>query len=355
MTKAKKSKKVLLIVILSIIGALLAFLIVCGVILYGRIATMTSASKAGDGLYKVDYRQNYDLDKVLSAEINSTDKLLSFISDEFYFGFDFSGNKSEYSCSAFLTKTPDGKYAVGRNFDHKQTDALVVHTAPENGYESMATVALDMLGAGSTNSTDPLSLGGRLSMLASPYICVDGVNEKGLSVSILNLKKQELHQDSGKPDIIITAAVRLLLDRAENVDKAVELLGKYDMQMLEKTTQHLFIADKSGKAVVVEWTDDKMEVIESNICTNFELAPANGSYNGLCDRFDTIADRLAEHPENTTDEAMEILESVSMTADSYGGTITQWSCVADLEDFSVKYVAGSYYDDIQEIRPDDFR
>ena len=354
MSKTKKTKKAVRIIIISILGLLLAFIVVCAVVLYGRIATISSASKVEDGLYKIDYKQEYDLDKALSSDINSTEKLLSFISDEFYFGYNFSGNADEYACSAFLTKTPGGKYAAGRNFDHGWTDVLVVHTSPKDGYDSISTAALDMLGVGSTNGTEALSFSGRLSMLASPYICVDGMNEKGLNVSILNLDKKELHQDSGKPDILVTVALRMLLDRAADVDQAVELLGKYDMQMMERVSQHLFIADKSGKAVVVEWTKDKMEVTDSNVCTNFELAPEGGKYKGLCDRFDKITDQLAEHPENTAEEAMGILESVSMTAHSYGSSTTQWSCVFDLDDYSVKYVVGSYYDDVQEIRPDDF-
>ena len=41
--------------------------------------------------------------------------------------------------------------------------------------------------------------------------------------------KEETHQQTEKPDLTTTTAIRLLLDQAANVDEAVALLGQYDM------------------------------------------------------------------------------------------------------------------------------
>ncbi len=355
MTKSKKTGKIIKIIVLSFLGILAAFIIICAIVLYGRIATIASVSHVGKSLYKVNYQQQYDLDKALDSEIDSVDKLLEFIEDEFFFGYDFNGNVDKYSCSAFLTQTEDEKYLAGRNFDHPDTDTLVVYTHPDDGYASFSSTALDMLGVGSYNHTEALSLKGRVAMLAAPYVCMDGMNEKGLNVSILNLDKQEVHQDSGKPDLLILIAVRLLLDRAANVDEAVDLLSQYDLQMAEGTTQHLFISDKSGKSVVAEWTDDKMKIVESPVCTNFELAPEEGNYKGKCDRFDAITEWLESTPQNNAEDAMEILDIVSITPENIGADVwTEWSCVYNLNDFTVDYALKLGYKSVFSLSKDDF-
>jgi hypothetical protein len=40
-------------------------------------------------------------------------------------------------------------------------------------------------------------------MVAAPYVCLDGVNEKGLGTGILQLNIDEVHQDNGKKDMLI--------------------------------------------------------------------------------------------------------------------------------------------------------
>ena len=186
-------------------------------------------------------------------------------------------------------------------------------------------------------------------MLAAPYLCVDGMNEKGLSVSLLDLDYEEVHENHDRPSILIVIAVRMLLDRAANVDEALELLGQYDIHTAHGVSQHMFIADKDGKAVVVEWHKNQMKVSESNVCTNFRLSrkTESGDRKGQCDRFDVITERLAEHPQNNIEEAEDILKAASVSW-------TQWSCVYALDDFTVDYVIDNDFENIIHLTEKDY-
>ena len=60
----------------------------------------------------------------------------------------------------------------------------------------------------------------------SLYAPLDGMNEKGLAVSVNMIQDSPgISQDSGKPALTTTTAVRLLFDRAADVEEALELLS----------------------------------------------------------------------------------------------------------------------------------
>ena len=203
MKKKSKARKIIKLTALSLAGVILASIITVGIILYGRAATILSVKQAGNQLYTVNFQQNYHLDKALSANIKSERELLQFICDEFYFGYQVENNVKKFACSAFLSDTPDGKKLVGRNFDFDATETLSVYTHPSDGYASCSSVDLDVMAVGNPNGTDPMSLEGKIAMLAAPYLCVDGMNEKGLSVSLLDLDYEEVHENHDRPSILI--------------------------------------------------------------------------------------------------------------------------------------------------------
>ena len=79
-----------------------------------------------------------------------------------------------------------------------------------------------------TNSKQPMKQ--LLLTLAALYAPLDGMNEAGLAVSVNMIQDSAaIEQNTDKPDITTTTAIRLLLDQAGNVDKALELLGQYDL------------------------------------------------------------------------------------------------------------------------------
>ena len=310
MKKTSKAKKVIKITVLSILGVIAAALIIISNILYGRVSTISSVKQLGEGMYTVNYRHDYQLDKALESGIDDERSLLKFICDEMYFGYQVDSNIEKYACSAFLTESPDGDIIAGRNFDYDQTDTLAVYTKPYGGYASISMAVLDFMKVGRPNAVSPMSIEGKLAMLAAPYLCVDGVNEAGLNIALLDLPEGEIHQDNGKPDLFMPIAVRLLLDRAATVDEAAAL---------------------------------------SDICTNFWLKDTpEEDYPQMCNRFDIIQRCLENNPANTEENSMKILDMARVGW-------TQWSCVYNLSDFSVDVAVDLGFDNVYTLTPESFK
>ena len=115
---------------------------------------------------------------------------------------------------------------MGRNYDFKlDTSAMLVYCTPQNGYKSVAFAALDNISA----NTPDESMKKKLATLTSPFICLDGMNEKGVSIAVLTLDSEPVFQNTGKPTIATTLAIRLVLDRAASTQEAVDLLKEYDI------------------------------------------------------------------------------------------------------------------------------
>ena len=97
----------------------------------------------------------------------------------------------------------------------------------------------------------------RLLSVAAPFAPMDGMNEKGLCVAVLMIQDRPgFQQDTGRPDLTTTTAVRLLLDKAADVEEAVDLLSQYDMHASAGMMVHFALADATGHSVVVEYIDN---------------------------------------------------------------------------------------------------
>ena len=342
----KKGMRIFKISALSVLNIILLAIVIILCILYGRLASMMSVKKKGNGLYTMNYKQDYHLDKVLNAEIVDEDDLFKYICNELFFGYKIDTNISQYGCSAFTTQTPDGERIVGRNFDLKGTDALCVYTNPKGGYKSISTVSTDMVAVGGDNKTTPKSFIGRASLLVAPYICVDGMNEKGLSASLLDMSYGETHMATDKPNLIVTLAIHLLMDIAATVDEAINLLKQYDIQTAHGWTQHIFISDASGKSAIVEWVGDEVFVVDYNVCTNFWMSDPtlNGDYSNQCNRFDLLDTYLKMSDSFKIEDPMLLLRGARQ-----GNTV--WSVVYNLDQFEADYAINGRYNDIYHINP----
>ena len=181
----------------------------------------------------------------------------------------FEGNP--FGCSTLSVQNRDGGYLFGRNFDWNACQGLIVSARPENGYASVSTVNMDFIHAG---RLDTSKLPDDLQAMIALYAPLDGMNEKGLSVAVNMIQDPAvIEQDTGKPDLTTTTAVRLLLDRAADVEEAIDLLGRYDLHGSMGMMVHLALADGEGRSVVVEYIDNEMVVTETPAVTNFYLAP----------------------------------------------------------------------------------
>jgi hypothetical protein len=261
------------------------------------IVAARSIHKLQDGLYVMEYRGDYGLDDFLAQGGADSDSalacyLMGYLSGGYYTQEDIEITPGDYGCTTVCVKDQKGGVYFGRNFDWKNDRAIIVRTVPDHGYESLSTCDLDFLGFGDDYEPDG-SMQERIQTLAAIYVPVDGMNERGLVVADLMAgDNEETHQKTDKPDLTTTTAIRLLLDRAANVDEAVELLKQYDMNSSIGAAHHFAIADKSGKSVVVEYVNGEMLVAETNVVTNHYLADSEKKGVGDEDshlRFDNIS------------------------------------------------------------------
>lgn len=137
-------------------------------------------------------------------------------------GLSFGG--TPFGCSTLAVESAEGERLFGRNFDWNQCDALIVKSNPESGYASISTVNTDFIQGISFSE-----LPDEAKALIALYAPLDGMNEKGLSVSVNMISDgSNITQDTDKPDITTTTAIRLLLNQAATVEEAISILQEYD-------------------------------------------------------------------------------------------------------------------------------
>ncbi|MGN0604165.1 MAG: carcinine hydrolase/isopenicillin-N N-acyltransferase family protein [Oscillospiraceae bacterium] len=144
-------------------------------------------------------------------------------------------------------------------------------------------------------------------------------------------------------------ALRALLDKCATVDEAIEFLDAYDVHSDLGNSYHLFVTDRSGGYAVIEWLDEEMIVNRIPAVTNTVVTPGEHYGKGQADdRFDKIMDALSSADSFTADEAMDILELAKQD------NLTEWSCVYDLDDFSVDICLDVNYDIVYSFKGSDF-
>ena len=150
-----------------------------------------------------------------------------------------------FDCSTLSVENQDGGYLFGRNFAWNACNGLIVSARSENSYASVSTVNMDFIRAG---GIDISKLPDSVRAIVSLYAPLDGMNEKGLAVSVNMIQDSvSINQDTAKPDLTTTTAVRLLLDKAANVEEALELLRQYDFNSSMGMMVHLALADADGR------------------------------------------------------------------------------------------------------------
>ncbi len=251
-------------------------------------------------------------------------------------GLAFEGGA--FGCSTISVGNINGGYYFGRNFDWNQCDALIVLSYPENGYASFSTVNVDYIRQGAGYASHFLN--DEILTIAALYAPLDGMNEKGLCVSVNMIQDGDIiSQNTEKPDITTTTAIRMLLDQAADVEEAMELLGQYDLHASMGYMVHFAIADSTGKSVAVEYIDNRMNVIETPILTNFYLS--EGEKNGIGTsqshtRFEILEQILEEKPAMDSGQVRDALSSVSKG--NFGEfESTEWSVVFDQSALTAEY------------------
>lgn len=333
----KKTIKVILAVVLAVVllgaGAF-------GVLYAGRIKTMSSIQKITDysdgyNLYRMNVEYDYQLDDIIKRGITDDQSMIDAILAEALPLLPVKIKAPKFGCTAFTLTDENGQTHMGRNYDFKRdTSAMLVYCTPKNGYKSVAFAAMDNVSA---NVPDE-NLKKKLASLTAPFICLDGMNEKGVSIAVLTLDSTPVHHDTGKPTIATTLAIRLVLDRAATTQEAVDLLRGYDMFASSGRDYHFYITDASGDGRAVEYDCDSptRELVDTKIeaITNFyaiykeKVLPnqKNGIYGHGRERYDAVMEVLETQSPYTDATVWEALKASSQDPNPVDITSnTQWS------------------------------
>lgn len=303
-----------------------------------------------EGLFAVRYDGDYGFDGFIDQGGASSDgEVIAYLADHLLSGLnlgDLLGGV--FGCSTIAVQSPEGDALFGRNFDWNTCEAMVVEAHPENGYASLSTVNMDFITQNVGGGMMGMALNlDRVKTLAALYAPLDGMNEAGLAVSVNMIQdRAAIEQNTDKPDITTTTAIRLLLDRAGSVDEALGLLEQYDLHGSMGMMIHFAIADSTGRSVAVEYVENEMIVTETPVLTNFYLA--EGEKQGIGteqshERYNILTERLEESPEMGMDAVRDALDSVSK--DNFGEfESTEWSIVMNLSDGEARYYHRENYE-----------
>ena len=297
-------------------------------------------------------------------------------------------------CSAFSTYSSDGSFLLCRNYDYRHKDAdgnatglnVMIHLAPEGKLRSIGICDAYWLnpsayfaGALDDGKTDISN------MALAPYVCVDGMNEAGLTASLLvaDVKDGEslTNQNTGKQRASHSMLLLYIMDNARNIEEAIAIAKDYDIFSIGGNDVHMFLSQKDGISAVFEWRqygdDEKQElyVTYTNAVTNFYVGfddgqdayRADGSLKEICakisptcngyrygyghgyHRFNQIISTLERYvqPEgnakgirNSVMDEGQALDILSVAAQGPGienTSFTQYSAIYNLETLSVSF------------------
>lgn len=307
-------------------------------------------TKLADGLSAVQYQGEDGFEGFLAQGGAASDaEAVEFLVQNILSGAEgLSIAPTGFACSTISVKGHNGDALFGRNFDWQECEALVLHLIPNNAYASISTVNMNFIRQGGGTAVSLALMNQDIRTRAAIYAPLDGMNEMGFTIAVNMIEDAAtIDQNTDKPDLTTTTAVRLLLNKAKDVPEAIVLLKEYDMHSSMGLMVHFAMSDAAGNSVVVEYINNEMIVTNTQVVTNFYLA--DGEKNGLGSseshaRYDTLMARLSETQEMKTEDVRDALDSVSK--DNFGEfDSTEWSVVYNKTNKKVRYYHRENYGD----------
>jgi len=264
-----------------------------------------------------------------------------------------SETSAVFACSLFAALgAPEGRL-FGRNFDWRYSPALLLFSdrPAAGGYASVSMVDIAYLGF-DDRSVDltTLPLTERRGLLDAPSWPFDGMNEAGVAVGMAAVPSADERHDPGKPTVDSLEVMRAILDRAGSVDEAVAILGQYNIDWEGGPPLHYLVADRSGRAALVEFYGGAIIVLPNtgpwHAATNFTRSAVAGDAAGQCHRYETLVRRLTDAGGALNPRAaLDLLQAVAQTESA-----TQWSVVYGMSTGQVDVVLGRAYNQVHSFR-----
>jgi hypothetical protein len=333
--------------------AVFVVILLAAVLLKDHIRTLRSLRRVpGTNAYVMDYYVDYNLEEIRSRGMdvnNVEDSLIDvFFPDvlasiatgakEWFLDEEVQTIATDVErCSTVSVHSPGGRVFFGRNFDWQHDALLILKIHKAGTVASVSVLDLHYMNLDRDDLEDT-NLIQRIPLLFAPYYLQDGMNRHGVAVADMSVDGAKAPYDAAKPDVILATVMRLILDYAESTDEAIEILKQYNIHFAE-LTEHLMIADATGRSAVVEFVDGRIEVTPTNenwqVCTNHQICGLEEQENDeCCVRYRHASEQLARSSATAdVDAVMGVMESISK--DGW----TMWTSVYDLSagEFSVAY------------------
>lgn len=342
---------------LKIAGGIVLAIIVIAVggtmTLFGReIKIMNSISKLEDSpAYVMEIAEDYYFDEFLEAGGASTDEEVAvFLTQKISHGF-YSVDVTDdgLACSTISANTADGSHIWGRTFDWTGSVPIIVRCTPQDGYSSVSTC--DFQNITGSREIIPEGVANKMLAISALYVPMDGINSAGLCVADLEVNEGGMPKvDTEKPDLTVTTAIRLLLNKAATIEEAIELLKQYDIHASGTISHHLSIADATGASASIEFTKDGFTVVDTKTVTNFNLANGDICAGGESaqKRYETLCKVYEENKGILNRELLK--DAMIQVSQSQGQWTTQWTIIYEENAGTIDYYFGGDYSKLYQVK-----
>ena len=310
-------------------------------------------------------------------------------------------------CSVFITRNLEGDMLYCRNYDYSHylnnskknprtgINVIIEGHNPEARYRTLGVSDAYWLDYRNGTLVNGSADDGRTdlsSFIMCPYICMDGMNEKGFAVSILALSvecewteipfesyKEKMDENKnnfflekegevpspyqkraghgsiavnekdqkawiasqrlihtkkeGKQTLPHTVLMRQMLDNCATAEEAVALAGNFNViGAMPGADYHIFVADRTGDSRIIEWVGDDMTVTPIDHATNHYVSKPD-PFGDRCGRDELLAAGLFRtHDAGMREDFMMSLLGL-VIQDPTNGTDqgkTQYTCIYNL-------------------------
>lgn len=388
-------RRVVRYLLLGILGLVCAAVLLVVILWGNEIRTLFSikelrprnAQHHDGAVYYVDVRGGFYLDDLIEqGGIKNDGELADFLIAKLSKGLakNLTIATPNYGCASFTAATAEGDALFARNYDNDETNTCIVRTHARKGrHATIGTADLSFVGIKPAKGIQGIA--DKVLCLTVPYLTLDGVNDAGVSCCI-NMTYQgggdggtavATNQNTDKPDMTSTLMIRMILDYADDLEEAIEIVQRYDLHDSANTSFHYMVADASGRSAILEWvcgddiTDNdgsarKLVVTYSDNDANIGEAEAAADYQWMTnfiiqpgyypsekqklgfDRYEHIYQGLRTNNGVVQDEweAMQLLGQITRRSWNPGqNAYTPHSVVYNLTDKTVLWVSNENFED----------
>lgn len=272
----KKALKIISYVIPLLVVFALGFI---GIRYFNEIRTLISVKMVeGTNLYTMEYFSDYHFEDFLKTGANNNNEYYDYVNNIMDNKIDIgvAGN-ADNTCSAFTVRDKDNNRYLARNCDNTPNPVMLVVTSPDNAYKSISAVNMNCLGY--TGERTPTAYD--LKLFAAPYFPNDGMNEKGIAISMLQVNFARKQKEDNKTTLNAYSVIRLVLDYAASIDEAVSLIQEYNIYFDTSMMVHFIISDSNGNSALLEFVNGEMYVIKNE--KSYQIA---SNFNNTEEKFD---------------------------------------------------------------------